>query len=83
MRDIRLWHAGMPNRTGSPRPMTALIFWADWMSAGKDLQFPRGSEPLFEHPTLVTLADFVDGPIPYILHGGAYAYAPEESGEGA
>lgn len=77
LRDIRLWHAGMPNRTPNPRPMVALIFWADWMNTGMDLEFPKGTEALFKHPVLQTQANFVDGPIDYIQHGGAHAYTPE------
>ncbi len=78
LRDIRLWHAGMPNKTQVPRPMVALIYWADWMNAWTGLQFPTGTEELFKHPVLTTLASFVDGPIDYIQHGGAHAYTPDE-----
>jgi ectoine hydroxylase-related dioxygenase (phytanoyl-CoA dioxygenase family) len=83
LRDIRLWHAGMPNHTSVPRPMVALIFWADWMNTGVDLQFPKGTEEFFKHPVLQTQAHFVDGPIDYIKLPSAYAYAAEtsESGE--
>jgi len=43
IRDIRLWHAGMPNHTDTPRPMIAMIHHAGWLSVGK-LKFPKGTE---------------------------------------
>lgn len=73
IRDIRLWHAGMPNRTETPRPMVAMIHTASWFSVG-ELLFPRGTEAFFEHPTLRTRARFVDGPIDYIRAPHAYSY---------
>ena len=30
IRDIRLWHAGMPNHTQQARPMIAMIHWCSW-----------------------------------------------------
>ena len=30
LRDMRLWHAGMPNRSASPRPMIAMIHYVSW-----------------------------------------------------
>jgi ectoine hydroxylase-related dioxygenase (phytanoyl-CoA dioxygenase family) len=77
IRDIRLWHAGMPNRTATPRPMIAMIHWCSWIDGSVYLpSFPRGTEAFFEHPELKTAARFVDGPIDYIHHNEAYDYAP-------
>lgn len=74
IRDIRLWHAGMPNRTDAPRPMIAMIHWAGWFGAIETLRFPKGAEPFFEHPHLTTHALFVDEPIDYISAPRAYEY---------
>ncbi len=77
IRDIRLWHAGMPNRTATPRPMIAMIHWCAWLDgSGSIPSFPRGTEAFFDHPELKTAARFVDGPIDYIHHNHAYDYAP-------
>jgi len=73
IRDLRLWHAGMPNRTDQARPMIAMIHWASWWRGDKVL-FPRSEEAFFTHPVLRTDAEFVDGPINYIAHGGAYDF---------
>lgn len=76
IRDIRLWHAGMPNRSETPRPMIAMIHWVSWYGYADRLRFPKGTEPFFEHPHLKTNAIFVDGPIDYIRTPKAYEYQP-------
>ena len=72
IRDIRLWHAGMPNRTDTPRPMIAMIHWAGWWGHGDTVPFAKDAEALLTHPDLKTNARFVDGPIDYLRHNQAY-----------
>jgi ectoine hydroxylase-related dioxygenase (phytanoyl-CoA dioxygenase family) len=72
VRDIRLWHAGMPNHTETPRPMIAMIHWVRWWGADQPVRFPKGTEAFFEHPDLRTHARFVDPPIDYLRHHEAY-----------
>ena len=76
LRDLRLWHAGMPNHTDTPRPMIAMIHWVSWWNSGDRLKFPRSEEAFFQHPVLKTDAEFTDAPIDYIAHGGAYDFQP-------
>lgn len=71
IRDIRLWHAGMPNHTPRPRPMIAMIHWISWWTEGK-IPFPKGTEDFFRHDDLTTVADFLDGEIDYLRHNEAY-----------
>lgn len=73
IRDLRLWHAGMPNRTSQARPMIAMIHWVSWWHSDR-VKFPRSEEAFFAHPILRTDTEFVDGPINYIAHGGAYDF---------
>lgn len=75
IRDIRLWHNGMPNRTDTPRPMIAMIHWVGWWKYIDKLTFPKGTEEFFQHPELRTNAVFVDGPIDYIRKPQAYEYS--------
>lgn len=78
IRDIRLWHAGMPNRTHTPRPMIAMIHAASWYhSIGSNLRFPKGTEAFFAHPELVTEAAFVEEPIDYLNQPHGFAYQPD------
>jgi ectoine hydroxylase-related dioxygenase (phytanoyl-CoA dioxygenase family) len=74
LRDIRLWHAGMPNRTDAPRPMIAMIHNCGWLGSGESLTFPKGTEAFFKHPELRTVARFVEGPIDHISTPHAYEY---------
>ena len=76
IRDIRLWHAGMPNRTSEPRPMIAMIHASAWLETGPPLLFPTGTEPFFDHPVLRTAARFTDGPIDYLAAPHAFEYDP-------
>jgi hypothetical protein len=75
IRDIRLWHAGMPNHTDQPRPMLAMIHTSAWLDSGTPLLFPRGTESFFEHPILTTAARFTDEPIDYVAEPSAFEYA--------
>jgi hypothetical protein len=74
IRDIRLWHAGMPNHTATPRPMIAMIHYVSWWSDLEPLIFAKGTEAIFEHPDLTTLARFVDGPIDYLSRNQAFDF---------
>jgi len=66
IRDIRMWHAGMPNPSDQPRPMIAMIHWVGWWHAGEQPKFPAETRDFFEHPVLFTNAEFVDGPVNYL-----------------
>lgn len=74
IRDIRLWHAGMPNRTAVPRPMIAMIHHCAWMQLGSPLLFPSGTETFFAESELRTHARFTDEPIDYIRSPKGYKY---------
>jgi hypothetical protein len=74
IRDMRLWHAGMPNNTDTPRPMIAMIHYVSWWTALDPVPFAKGTESLFEHPILTTNARFVDGPIDYLHHNKAFDF---------
>lgn len=73
IRDLRLWHRGMPNRTATPRPMIAMIHWISWWRP-EPVTFPKGTEPFFDHPVLRTNARFVEGPIDYLSRNEAYDF---------
>ncbi|KAJ9142390.1 Phytanoyl-CoA dioxygenase [Pleurostoma richardsiae] len=46
IRDMRLWHAGMPNHTADQvRVMLNLIYFADWYRCPMKIKFPRSAEP--------------------------------------
>jgi ectoine hydroxylase-related dioxygenase (phytanoyl-CoA dioxygenase family) len=74
IRDGRLWHAGMPNRTDNPRPMIAMMHQPGWIGSGDPLRFPKGTEAFFQHPLLHTAARFLDEPIDHISSPSGYEY---------
>ena len=77
IRDIRLWHAGMPNRTSAPRPMIAMIHTCQWLATGTPLVFPTGTESFFDHPILTTAARFTGDPIDHVAAPRGFEYEAE------
>jgi len=44
LRDMRMWHRGMPNATNIPRTMLALIYRRSWLAGGSTiLQIPQAT----------------------------------------
>ena len=74
IRDMRLWHRGMPNHSDRPRPMIAMIHWPHWWHTVTPLLFPKATEEFFTDSPLQTVAEFVEGPIDYIGRNKKYDY---------
>lgn len=67
IRDIRLWHRGVPNPSDSPRHMIALIHTIHWYGKGEALKFERGCEDAFpENGPVDPNVEFVDELIDYM-----------------
>lgn len=71
IRDIRLWHAGMPNRTDTPRPMLAMIHFSGWWSE-PPFALHRDAETLLAHPDLRQNATYFDGEADYVSGVGGH-----------
>jgi ectoine hydroxylase-related dioxygenase (phytanoyl-CoA dioxygenase family) len=41
VRDLRMWHRGMPNPSNEVRTMLALVYQSGWVAAGSPLDIPR------------------------------------------
>lgn len=52
IRDLRLWHAGMPNTTQDIRIMLAMIHFAPWYRNRMRLEFGEDLRPLLEETDL-------------------------------
>jgi ectoine hydroxylase-related dioxygenase (phytanoyl-CoA dioxygenase family) len=74
IRDLRLWHRGMPNRSDRPRPMIAMIYRCQWWGSPARIPFPKGTESFFKDSDLTTSAVFVDGPIDYLSRHTTYDF---------
>jgi len=48
IRDLRLWHAGMPNRTDEPRIMLAFVAQPAWFQGRSKVKLPLSVKPLVE-----------------------------------
>ncbi|WWC60943.1 uncharacterized protein I303_103519 [Kwoniella dejecticola CBS 10117] len=48
LRDLRLWHAGMPNHTEETRVMLAFVYFASWYRNTMKQKFPRSLKPTIE-----------------------------------
>ena len=79
IRDIRLWHRGMPNYSDTPRQMVAMIHNVSWYRTGKKLQFERGCESAFDSEHLDPNVEFIDEPIDYIFRNQPYDYNEESN----
>lgn len=68
IRDVRLWHRGVPNRSDRPRHMIALIITKRFPGAPvQRLRFERGCEAALEGHGVDANADYVEGPIDYLI----------------
>jgi len=67
IRDLRLWHAGMPNRTDRPRVMLAFVVQPKWFQAPSKVLLPLKTKPLVERWKAETGLEFaarwVDGEV--------------------
>lgn len=65
LRDVRLWHAGMPNQTYTPRAMLAFVMFPWWYQATMKLSLPVEARELVERWTRETglgfEVDWLDG----------------------
>jgi hypothetical protein len=67
IRDIRLWHAGMPNRTAAPRIMLAFVVQPKWFQAPSKVLIPEKAREVVENWQRETGLDYavqwVDGDV--------------------
>ncbi len=67
LRDVRLWHRGVPNPSTRPRHMIALIYSAPQQPSTRRLPFGAGCESALEGRGADANADYVYGPIDYLF----------------
>jgi ectoine hydroxylase-related dioxygenase (phytanoyl-CoA dioxygenase family) len=59
IRDLRLWHAGMPNRTDEPRVMLVSIQFPSWYRSDQMLTLPRALEGKIDFGRTVPYVEWV------------------------
>ena len=60
IRDMRLWHRGVPNPSDKPRHMIAMIYRVHWLKSNRRLKYKTGCEAAFENSDLDPNAEFID-----------------------
>ena len=60
IRDMRLWHRGVPNPSDKPRHMIAMIHRVNWLKSDRRLKYRIGCEVAFENSDLDHNAEFID-----------------------
>lgn len=64
IRDLRLWHAGMPNLTDEPRVMLAFVASPAWWQGRSKILLPRDVKEMVEGwQDLEFAAEYVDGEV--------------------
>lgn len=66
MRDLRLWHSGMPNTSSTPRIIIALLYFAQWFRPHMRLSLSATVRPKAEawtHIDLLSNTNFVEGSV--------------------
>ena len=67
IRDVRLWHRGVPNPSDRPRHMIALIVSTGEAEPPARLKFEKGCEYALENRGVDSNAQFIDGPVEYLI----------------
>lgn len=74
IRDARLWHRGVPNRSNAPRHMIAFVYIAGWHRRLRSVKFERGCEKVLETVDFDFNAEYVDTEIDYLFGPTRRAY---------
>lgn len=81
IRDLRLWHAGMPNTTDEIRIMLAMIHFAPWYRQRMTMKLPRSLRPTLEGvDRLGVAADWQDAEVDHLdaPYGNAFDFSQDQ-----
>lgn len=67
IRDMRLWHRGVPNHSDTIRHMIAQIHQISWLQRPATLLFNKGCEEAFPPSPLDHNVEFTDQPLEYLF----------------
>ena len=67
IRDMRVWHRGVPNHSDEIRHMIAMVHNKNWRVRNQTLQYGAGCESAFDSADLDHNATFTDDPIDYLF----------------
>lgn len=84
LRDLRLWHAGKPNLSDTPRIMLAFVWFPRWYRSLMRLVLPEDARDIVESWTDVEIAPvtkFVPGPVDHLDIRFLVNFTQKEEGE--
>jgi hypothetical protein len=68
LRDMRMWHRGVPNHANVIRHMIAMVHNIKWMQRSTPLLFNTGAEAAFaDYPGFDHNVQFTDQPLEYLF----------------
>lgn len=67
IRDVRVWHRGVPNKSSRPRHMIALIVSRSDLQPNRRLQFENGCQHALEGHNVQSNAEYVSSVADYLL----------------
>ncbi len=67
IRDMRLWHRGVPNHSDHIRHMIATVYQVGWMKKERRMLYAADSADQFPAGPLDHNADFTDQPLDYLF----------------
>lgn len=66
IRDFRLWHAGLPNRTDDPRVMLVTVQFPSWYRSELKMKLPRAVRDKIDWGDLVPCVEWMDEGYDYL-----------------
>ncbi|KAH8698466.1 hypothetical protein BGW36DRAFT_376152 [Talaromyces proteolyticus] len=78
IRDMRLWHAGMPNRTDDPRIMLVSILFPQWYRSNQNIVLPKSLQEYINWGDVDVCVDWVGDDYDYLkgAHDHDFALQP-------
>ena len=67
IRDVRLWHRGVPNESNEARQMIAMVYVASFMKKSRKLKFQTGCEEALETGAFDVNAEYTKESVDYLF----------------
>ncbi|KAI1860769.1 uncharacterized protein JN550_011370 [Neoarthrinium moseri] len=77
IRDFRLWHAGMPNKTDEPRVMLVSVQFPHWYRSSLKMKLPASVKDLINWGDIVPCADWMGKDYNYLKGAHDHDFALE------
>ena len=74
MRDMRLWHRGMPNESNETRIMLVTAHHIFWRDRSERIKIPPSAQAFFDALPLETLTDLQPEGFDYLIQHEPYKY---------